>query len=98
MKLGHCLSFPQGGKDRNASPHYRGVCIPCRVILCLPFEQWELFGGGGIVVRELHIGGYSFDTVCNGVFLIGAAWMILERLVVQDVRELKDGDLIQEVI
>jgi hypothetical protein len=47
----------------------------------------------------VNIGGYTFDTVvCNGVFLIEAAWLILERLVVQDVRELKDGDLIQEVI
>ena len=63
------------------------------------FDQWELFGGGsGIVVGDLNIGGYTFDTICNGMFLIGAAWMILERLVVQDVRELKDGDLIQEVI
>jgi peptide-methionine (S)-S-oxide reductase len=61
------------------------------------FDQWELFGGGGFV-GDLNIGGYEFDTICNGVFLIGAAWMILERLVVQDVRELKDGDLIQEVI
>ena len=60
------------------------------------FDQLELFGGS--VVGDLNIGGYSFDTICNGVFLIGAAWMILERLVVQDVRELKDGDLIQEVI
>jgi hypothetical protein len=58
-----------------------------------------LFGGGsGIVVGDLNIGGYTFDTICNGMFLTGAAWMILERLVVQDVRELKDGDLIQEVI
>jgi methionine-S-sulfoxide reductase len=61
------------------------------------FDQLELFGAGGIV-GDLNIGGYEFDTICNGVFLIGAAWMILERLVVQDVRELKDGDLIQEVI
>ena len=62
------------------------------------FDQLELFGSSGIVVGDLNIGGYAFDTICNGVFLIGAAWMILERLVVQDVRELKDGELIQEVI
>ena len=46
--------------------------------------------------ESLSIGGYTFDTVCNSVFLIGAAWMI-GTVVVQDVRELKDGDMIQEV-
>jgi hypothetical protein len=54
--------------------------------------------GGGVFINKLEVmSGYDFDTICNAVFLIGAAWMILERLVVRDVRELKSGDLISEV-
>ena len=41
--------------------------------------------------------GMSFDGVCGAVFLAGAAWMLIERLVARNVRELKPGDLIAAV-
>jgi len=41
--------------------------------------------------------GMSFDGVCGAVFLTGAAWMLIERLVARNVRELKPGDLIAAV-
>jgi peptide-methionine (S)-S-oxide reductase len=41
--------------------------------------------------------GQSFDTLCGGVFLAGAGWMLVERLIARDVRELKPGDLIQQL-
>ena len=50
----------------------------------------NLFGG---VLANVQVFGFSFDTICGGIFLVGAAWMILERLVARDVRELKSGDL-----
>jgi len=55
-------------------------------------------GGGAVGNFELWDGsGLGFDSVCNVVFLVGAAWMILERLIVRDVRELRSGDLIAEL-
>jgi len=42
---------------------------------------------------KVELFGLSSDSICGAVFLIGAAWMLLERLVVNDVRELKGGDL-----
>jgi len=50
----------------------------------------NLFGG---VLTNVQVFDFTFDTICGGVFLVGAAWMILERLVARDVRELKSGDL-----
>jgi len=47
----------------------------------------------GGILANVQVFGFSFDTICGGVFLAGAAWMILERLVARDVRELKPGDL-----
>jgi peptide-methionine (S)-S-oxide reductase len=41
--------------------------------------------------------GMSFDGICGAVFLAGAAWMLIERLVARNVRELKPGDLIAAV-
>jgi peptide-methionine (S)-S-oxide reductase len=38
--------------------------------------------------------GLSFDGLCGASFLAGAGWMLLERAVARDVRELKPGDLI----
>ena len=55
----------------------------------------DFFGGG--VIGNFELGGLAFDTICNAVFLVGAGWMILERLVVRDVRELKSGDMILEL-
>ena len=52
---------------------------------------------GGGVIGQLEVGGFGFDTICNGVFLVGAAWMIVERLIARDVRELRSGDLIAEL-
>ena len=42
---------------------------------------------------NMEVFGLSFDSACGALFLVGAAWMILERLVARDVRELKTGDL-----
>jgi len=56
---------------------------------------YDDFGGG--VIGNFELGGLTFDTICNAVFLVGAGWMILERLVVRDVRELKSGDMILEL-
>lgn len=53
--------------------------------------------GGSATIGQFELGGWGFDTICNAVFLVGAAWMILERLVVRDVRELKSGDLISQM-
>ena len=55
----------------------------------------DLLGDG--VMGQLELGGFGFDTICNGVFLVGAAWMIVERLIARDVRELRSGDLIAEL-
>eukprot|EP00581_Thalassiosira_minuscula_P002034 CAMPEP_0183735678 /NCGR_PEP_ID=MMETSP0737-20130205/47375_1 /TAXON_ID=385413 /ORGANISM="Thalassiosira miniscula, Strain CCMP1093" /LENGTH=285 /DNA_ID=CAMNT_0025969499 /DNA_START=19 /DNA_END=876 /DNA_ORIENTATION=- len=46
---------------------------------------------------SLDIFGFSFESACGAVFLAGAAWTILERLIARDVRELKQGDLIAMV-
>jgi peptide-methionine (S)-S-oxide reductase len=46
------------------------------------------------ILDKLEAVGMSFDTICNGIFLLGAAWMIFERIVARDVRELKRGELI----
>ncbi|KAL3778583.1 hypothetical protein ACHAW5_007038 [Stephanodiscus triporus] len=43
---------------------------------------------------NVELFGLSFDGVCGALFLAGAGWMLLERLVVRNVRELKPGDLI----
>jgi len=47
----------------------------------------------GGVLGKTEILGLSFDSVCGALFLVGAAWMLLERLVVRDVKELEQGDL-----
>jgi hypothetical protein len=54
-----------------------------------------LFDGA---VENVSLGGFSFDTLCNGAFLIGAGWMLLERLIARDVRELKKGELTASVL
>lgn len=54
----------------------------------------ELFNGA---VGNISLFDFSFDTLCNGVFLLGAGWMLLERLIARDVRELKRGDLAASV-
>ena len=54
----------------------------------------ELFNG---TVGNISLFDFSFDTLCNGVFLLGAGWMLLERLIARDVRELKRGDLAASV-
>lgn len=41
--------------------------------------------------------GQSFDSLCGGLFLVGAGWMLVERLVSRDVRELNPGDLIRQL-
>ncbi|KAL7542859.1 hypothetical protein ACHAXR_012163 [Thalassiosira sp. AJA248-18] len=41
----------------------------------------------------VEVFGLSFDSVCGAVFLVGAAWMLLERAVARDVKELNQGDL-----
>ena len=46
-----------------------------------------------VSVDTLLLGGASLETLCNGAFLVGAAWMILERLMARDVRELDKGVL-----
>lgn len=52
---------------------------------------YDDFLGG--VVGKTELFGFSIDTVCGGAFLVGAAWMLLERAVARDVRELGPGDL-----
>ena len=42
--------------------------------------------------------GLEFDSLCNAVFLVGAGWMLLERLIARDVKELKRGDLAASVV
>eukprot|EP00571_Detonula_confervacea_P017646 CAMPEP_0172312208 /NCGR_PEP_ID=MMETSP1058-20130122/17030_1 /TAXON_ID=83371 /ORGANISM="Detonula confervacea, Strain CCMP 353" /LENGTH=290 /DNA_ID=CAMNT_0013025603 /DNA_START=62 /DNA_END=934 /DNA_ORIENTATION=- len=37
--------------------------------------------------------GLPFDSICGGVFFVGAAWMLLERLLAGEVKELEQGDL-----
>lgn len=51
----------------------------------------------GTQMMEDLLFGQSFDTLCGGVFLAGAGWMLVERLIARDVRELKPGDLIQQL-
>ena len=41
--------------------------------------------------------GQSFDSLCGGIFLVSAGWMLVERLVASDVRELKPGDLTRQL-
>ncbi|KAL7429452.1 hypothetical protein ACHAXM_001718, partial [Skeletonema potamos] len=76
----------------------RGRAILAILLLAGSSGAYDDLLGGGAMERIEVVTGYSFDTICNAVFLIGAAWMILERLIVRDVRELKSGDLISEVI
>lgn len=49
-------------------------------------------------VENFSLFGFSFDTLCNGAFLAGAGWMLLERLIARDVKELKKGELTASVI
>jgi len=42
--------------------------------------------------------GLSFDSIFGAVFLAGAAWMLLERLVARDVREMKQGEMMDMVM
>ncbi|KAL7493575.1 hypothetical protein ACHAWT_004988 [Skeletonema menzelii] len=65
------------------------------VLLAGSSGAFDDLGGGAI--GQFEVGGFAFDTICNGVFLVGAAWMILERLIARDVRELRSGDLIAEL-
>eukprot|EP00804_Cyclotella_cryptica_P004237 CCRYP_016796-RA/>CCRYP_016796-RA protein AED:0.02 eAED:0.02 QI:524/1/1/1/0/0/2/520/245 len=44
------------------------------------------------VVDDISLFRLHFDTFCNAAFLVGAGWMLLERLLARDVRELKRGD------
>ncbi len=50
----------------------------------------------GMKVDDLLFGQW-FDSLCGGLFLVGAGWMLAERLVARDVRELKPGDLIRQL-
>lgn len=52
---------------------------------------YDGFLGGALGRTELF--GLSFDSLCGVAFFIGAAWMLLERAVARDVRELGPGDL-----
>jgi peptide-methionine (S)-S-oxide reductase len=54
-----------------------------------------LFDGA---VGDLSFFGWSFDTLCNAAFLVGAGWMLLERLIARDVQELKRGDLMDSFV
>lgn len=52
----------------------------------------NLFDG---VLGKLEVNGLSFDGICGAVFLLGAAWTLLERLVTNgNVKELNEGDLV----
>lgn len=47
-------------------------------------------------MNVVGLGNVDLDTVCNAAFLVGAGWMILERLVTNGyVRELKSGDFVK---
>jgi peptide-methionine (S)-S-oxide reductase len=43
-------------------------------------------------------GELSLEGVCGALFLAGAGWMLLERAIARDVRELKSGDLISSIV
>lgn len=49
-------------------------------------------------VGNISLFGFSFDTLCNATFLLGAGWMLLERLIANDVIELKRGELAASVL
>lgn len=51
----------------------------------------NLFDGA---LANVELFGLSFDSVCGAVFLAGAAWMLLERAIANDVKELNQGDLV----
>lgn len=55
----------------------------------------KLFNGA---VQNISVFGCEFSTLCNGAFLLGAGWMLLERLIARDVKELKKGDLARSVL
>lgn len=57
------------------------------------YDKW--FDGA---VENVSLFGFSFDTLCNGAFLLGAGWMLLERLIARDVKELKRGDLAASIL
>eukprot|EP00985_Skeletonema_marinoi_P018070 scaffold10022_cov156-Skeletonema_marinoi.AAC.27 len=61
------------------------------------WEKQRLRAGLAVLLVAGASGAY--DDFGGGVivFLVGAGWMILERLVVRDVRELKSGDMILEL-
>lgn len=52
---------------------------------------YDSFLAGALGNRE-QLFGLSFDSIFGAVFLIGAAWTLLERLVARDVKEMKQGD------
>jgi len=54
----------------------------------------NLFGGALENVQVLDL---SFDGVCGALFFAGAVWLLVERAIARDVRELKQGDLIATV-
>lgn len=46
---------------------------------------------------ETLFAGINTETAFNGTFLVGAAWMLVERLIAADVRVLSPGDIIGSV-
>lgn len=51
----------------------------------------DFFGG---VLGRAELFGLSFDSICGGAFFVGAAWVLLERLIAGDVKQLEKGDLV----
>ena len=58
---------------------------------------YDNFLAGALGNRE-QLFGLSFDSIFGAVFLIGAAWTLLERLVARDVKELGQGDFMEMVM
>lgn len=44
-------------------------------------------------LENVDLFGLSFHSVCGAIFVAGAAWVLVERLIARDVRELKQGEL-----
>lgn len=51
----------------------------------------------GILASWIGGGGLSLEGACGALFLAGAGWMLLERAIARDVRELRPGDMIASV-
>ena len=47
---------------------------------------------GEVLIGDIEFFNFSFGSICGGLFLVGAGWMLLERLIARDVIELKPGD------